>query len=170
MLRWAACAAVIAAGSGLGWWFGERSRQRVRQLEACDHFLARLQSRLTTERPTTRSLLTQAAESPRLAALTFLPLALEAMERGDPFPSAWAQALTASRDRMALSEEDYPPLEGLGEILGTSDGDRQAEELGLFRDLLHENLSAAREQQRVRGNLSTTLGFLGGTALGILLL
>lgn len=170
MLRALACMAVTAAGAGLGWWMGERCRTRAAQLEACDLLLARLQSRLTAERLTTRELLLQGAESPRLSGLPFLSLAAEGLSQGTPFPQAWAQALTASRSSLALAGEDWTPLEALGEILGAAEGERQAEELGLLRELLGERIADAREQCRVKGKLSDSLGFLGGAALGILLI
>jgi len=170
MLRVILCLFSAACCAGAGYAAGRRYLLRVRQLEKCDQLLLLWQNLLTAECLTTGELVARAAEGESLSELAFLPLTAKRLEEEPDFPRVWLQSLEDCRGELALSEEDYPPLRSLSEIIGALDAASQAQALGLSRELLRQNLSAAREQSRVNGKLCRSLGALSGIAVAILLL
>lgn len=170
MLKLTAGLAVILLGTAVGCLLSRRYQERVRQLEQCDVFLARLSACLGWERLTTRELFCRLAESESLAELSFVRRTAEGLREDVNFPSVWQKALSDSRRELALTGEDYRPLLSLTELIGAYDVSAQQDGIEAARLLLREQMGEAQEQYRQNGRLSRSMGMLSGIACAILLL
>ncbi|HEX3027601.1 MAG TPA: stage III sporulation protein AB, partial [Clostridia bacterium] len=85
------------------------------------------------------------------------------------FPKAWEQSIEQSKPYLSLNDSDYETLLWFGKVLGTTDVEGETANCERYKNLLGQRLQRAREDQRKRGRMYTSLGVLAGVFIVVLL-
>lgn len=86
------------------------------------------------------------------------------------FTKAWESAIKESKQYLSLNKNDYEALVWFGRELGATDIEGQMANCGRCIELLTQRLEHARDEQKKRGKMYTSLGFLTGMFFVVLFL
>jgi stage III sporulation protein AB len=84
------------------------------------------------------------------------------LERTRDFSKAWEASLIEARQYLAIDDGDYDTILWFGRLLGTTDIEGEMANCRRYGELLSERLKHARDEQKKRGRMYTSLGILVG--------
>lgn len=161
--------ALLFFGAGVGWNAGERYRRRTRLLGAFRQAFVLLELEVLVRRvPLPEVARELAAEGPEELRGFFADLARRLAEGARSFGEAWDAALEPLVPN--LREADRRLLRAAGSTLGRGDVEHAARVFRRTDEELARRIEEALEEERRYAGLYRNLGFLGGLALGILVL
>ena len=88
---------------------------------------------------------------------------------GELFYDLWKEAIDDHRKELLLTEKECQEFQALGEHLGYLDLDMQERTIELYLEQLELSIRFYREHERERTRLCTSLGFMGGLFLSIIM-
>ncbi|MDR3552712.1 MAG: stage III sporulation protein AB [Clostridia bacterium] len=155
---------------GAGMFAAQKLVRRASQLEALIGAVGFISTEIrysATQMNVLLARLDAMAEYGRLKIFGFCGAGLDG-RRG--LSSVWESALEQSRPYLSLEEADYEALRVFGRSLGATDVEGQLANCENCRALLTQRLGVAREDQRRRGKMYSSLGVLTGVFFLILLI
>ncbi|MBE3550830.1 MAG: Stage III sporulation protein AB [Brockia lithotrophica] len=161
--------ALSLCGAGIGWSTGERYRRRTRLLGAFRQAFLVLELEVLVRRvPLPEVARELSAEGPEELRGFFADLARKLADGARSFGEAWEGALEPLTPH--LREADQRLLRAAGSTLGRGDVEHAARVFHRTDEELARRIEEALEEERRYVGLYRNLGFLGGLALGILVL
>ena len=163
-------AVVLVLASGLaGLSVGHSYVRRPRELKSLQTALKLLATEISYAlSPLPEALTNVAARSPVEVASLFRMAATE-LANGGPAARAWQTACAHWGQGSCLAESDLALINQLGQALGISDREDQMSHLQLVSSQLEQQIAQAQEAADKNVRLWNYLGFLGGTALALIL-
>lgn len=165
---------VLAAALGCGFCLASRWRQRLCLLQSLRRLTYFLKGEITYSRAPLRSALQSAGERGGGVFGELFIRAAGRIERqeGESFGELWAgqvEEMETHRGELALTGEDFKSLKELGSHLGYLDVQMQERTISLYLEQLDLTISDLQQRRRETCRLYTSLGFMGGLFLVILL-
>lgn len=162
-LKLLGCAALVLAGTAVGFMKARSLSSRRRLLAAVGTLMQDLATRLRYQSEDIFTSVTLAAKSAGLSIK-------EDADRSQGFLAWWELQTESFAPPHVLHNSDKELLSSFGSQLGTTDLEGQLSHIELCRAMLSKQLSEAEEEQRQKGRLYRTLGVFGGVSAAIMLI
>lgn len=102
--------------------------------------------------------------------LDFIGECRKAMERGEPFPSAWRRSIEERGELCRLLGDAKEYLAALGSDIGATDVEGQLSSCGYYRSVLTAELEQREEKNRRSARLFPALGVMLGISAAIMMI
>lgn len=87
----------------------------------------------------------------------------------DSFGRVWNEAISKSRTKLNLTDEDINIIEGMGKTLGTTDIDGQIKEIEIIKEFINNQIDKAEEDRKKNEKMYKMLGGITGIGIVIIL-
>lgn len=143
-------------------------KKRVLILEETVCFIVNLKLELMYKADNLLTLLSGISGISICKNLEYINLCCDGLRKGDPFNNVWKSAI--SENRLPYKVEEKTKLISLGEFLGASDKESQAEILSLYEELFTVFLKRAQLENEKYSKIYVMLGFLTGMCILIMVI
>lgn len=171
VLRMVGAGMIIAASGGLGVYGANQWTRHLKSLEQLQKAILLLKGEILYAHAPLEEACLRVGEKMK-GSLGGLFLAVSERIRvqiGEPFYDMWKQEVESLGKEALLSGKDKQDLIAFGEHLGYLDLEMQERTILLYLEELERSISYLREHQRERSRLYTSLGFMGGLFLTIIM-
>lgn len=146
-----------------------RLSKRVRQLELWTGAVRFISSEIRYSATPLDRIVAKLANAEEYRELHVFEPCAQRLKATRDFASAWQEAVSSEKSRLALTQTDCEPILSLGGTLGTTDVEGQVADCGRCAQMLAVRLDAAREDCGKRGRMYASIGVLSGVFFIILL-
>ena len=144
--------------------------KRIRELDCFVRLFTVMDTQIAYALQPTDALLRHLCSTAEFADFSFVFFLNDAFAKGNPFTSAWKEALKEYGARSALKATDMDLLSAFGDGFGTTDKNGQTANCAYYISRLTELSGELKRNEKTATRLYLTLGTLGGLFLTILLL
>jgi stage III sporulation protein AB len=162
---------IVSASGLLGMVFSRRLMQRHNEIRSLRRYMQMLETEVTygaTPLPAALARISAGAEGMLGSFFKYIAEGLSD-RRFYTVKEAWADGAEAVLGQSTLKKSDIELIRGFGSILGCSDREDQKKHFELFYLQLKHQEDAAREEIRKSAKMYSSLGFLLGLAIFIIL-
>lgn len=156
------------AGFGFSKSFG--FLRRIRQLEAFTGAINQIANEIRYFSSPTEVIMEKIDGMEEYRNLKIFGICKEKMKETRDFYKAWESALRQVKPSLSLQEGDTETLLWFGRVLGTTDVEGELANCERYRVLLNQRLENAREDQKKRGKMYSSLGVLAGVLFVVILI
>ncbi len=162
---------VIVSCSALGMWRAEQWKEHRKILEQIRKMILLLKGEiLYAHAPLGEALEHVGKKSEGVPAKLFCQVAERiGQQDGEVFYELWKEAIECCRKELLLTEKECQEFQAFGEHLGYLDLGMQERTMELYLEQLQLSVDFYREHERERTKLCTSLGFMGGLFLAIIM-
>ena len=144
-------------------------RKRIRDLDYFVRLFTVMDAQIAYALQPTDALLHHLCRTAEFADFSFVVFLQDAFAKGNPFTTAWKEALKKYTAHAALKATDIDLLCAFGDIFGTTDKNGQTANCAYYISRLKELSGELKSNEKTATRLYLTLGTLGGLFLTILL-
>lgn len=148
----------------MGIYMADNLKKRAQKFENAIALITLMHDQLRFLQPSTHKLITQLCHMMQFAKEDYINICAQKLDEGMPFPNAWYYGIEKIDN---VLKEILTPL---ADILGAQDLETQLNALLNTKALLLNALEIAREDTLKLSKLYTSLGFMCGLALAIILI
>lgn len=87
----------------------------------------------------------------------------------ESFGQVWSNAISKSRAKLNLTDEDINIIEGMGKTLGTTDIEGQIKEIEIIKEFIDNQIEKAEEERKKNEKMYKMLGGIAGIGIVIIL-
>ncbi len=163
---------VLLASTGIGFWAGERKKERKKQLKELMLHMKVLYGEIEYGRTALPEVLEIVASRNQGDMTGFFEKVASELEemQGESFRSIWNRCLESELTATSLQKKDKILLEGLGENLGFLDQKMQLTTITHYMMNLEAAIEEAEIEVKEKVKLYQLLGLLGGVFIMIVML
>jgi stage III sporulation protein AB len=143
--------------------------KRVRQLESVRGAIARISTEIRYFATPTDALMEKMDTLEEFHELKIFGLCHKNLPAFGNFNQAWESAIQQAKPYLSLNDGDRETLLWFGKVLGTTDVQGETANCERFDALLSRRVELARDEQKKKGRMYSSLGVLAGVFLTVLL-
>lgn len=169
MIRTVGIILIFAACAACGLMKSMSLGKRVRQLESLQGAIERIATEIRYFATPTDVLMGKMDTLEEFRELKIFGLCRGNLAEAGDFNRAWELAMQQAKPALALNDGDRETLLWFGKVLGTTDVEGETANCERFGTLLSHRVEAAREEQKKKGRMYSSLGVLAGIFFVVLL-
>lgn len=170
-MKWTSLISIFLLATWIGNMIAKKYKNRVKQLKELKVILNIIETKIKfTQQPLT-VIFNEIAnnEINRKSVNIIFKEASKKIEK-QSFIQVWSEAITKTKEKLDLTEEDINILEGMGKTLGTSDIEGQTKEIEIIKEFIDNQIEKAEEERKKNEKMYKTLGGIVGIGIVIILM
>ena len=161
---------IVAASSGVGFYFSGELKERVNKLREAVLFLRAVERELQYSLDSTDKIIEKIDAEGRFCGLKAVSECAERCRKGEIFPRAWEKSVESSKREMRMREAEARVFSQLSAAFGKYDAQSQVKAIEEIALRMEEFVGDAEKKYEEQGALYRTLGTLLGAGMAILLI
>ena len=161
---------LVAASSGLGFYFSGMLKERANKLREAVLFLRTVERELQYSLDLTDKIIEKIDAEGRFRGLKAVSECAVLCRKGEIFPKAWEKSVAAAKREMKLTDAEARVFSQLSTALGKYDAQSQVKAIEEIALRMEGFVGEAEKKYEEKGTLYRTLGTLLGAGMAILLI
>ena len=168
-IKWTSLVLIFALVTLLGNIISKKYKNRVKELKELKVTLNIIETKIKfTQQPLTE-IFKEIANNEKNNKSVNIIFKEASQNMEESFGQVWGNAISKSRTKLSLTDEDINIIEGMGKTLGTTDIEGQVKEIEIIKEFIDNQIEKAEEERKKNEKMYKMLGGIAGIGIVIIL-
>lgn len=170
IIKWTSLILIFLLVTLLGNIIAQKYKNRVKELKELKVILNMIETKIKfTQQPLIEIFKEIVSSEKKNRSVNIIFKEVSQSIDNQPFEQAWSEAITKTREKLDLSDEDINIIEGMGKTLGTTDIEGQVKEIEIIKEFIDSQIEKAEEERKKNEKMYKMLGGIAGIGIVIIL-
>lgn len=171
IIKWTSLMLIFLLVTLLGNIIAKRYKNRVKELKELKVILNMIETKIKfTQQPLTEIFKEIVSTDKKYRSVNIIFKEASQNIENQSFEQTWSGAISKTRGKLDLSDEDINIIEGMGKTLGTTDIEGQVKEIEIIKEFIDSQIEKAEEERKKNEKMYKMLGGIAGIGIVIILI